>query len=83
MIGRAAGGRSVQLADDDGAVDVAIDEVDQHFAAGTWREDGAPFGRGHITAVRSPALIAMSGCGLTSRQHLARSSNRYDGVRVA
>ena len=34
----------VHLADDDGAVDVAVDEVDQHLGARAGREQRAPVG---------------------------------------
>ena len=48
----------VQLAHDDGAVDVAIDKVHQHFGAGTGCEHRAPVGTRHTLGHTHPGAAA-------------------------
>ena len=48
----------VQLADDDGAVDVAIDKVHQHFGARTRCEHCAPVGTRHTFGPPHPGAAA-------------------------
>ena len=48
----------VQLADDDGAVDVAIDKVHQHFGARTRCEHRAPVGTRHALGHTHPSAAA-------------------------
>ena len=61
----------VQLADDDGTVDVTVDEIHQHLGAGARCEHGAPVGAGLILQHAHPgaaARIARSVAGGLSRR---------------
>ena len=49
----------VQLADHDGAVDVAIDEIDEHFRARPWCEHGAPVGARHALGHPHPGAAGV------------------------
>ena len=61
----------VVLAHDDGAVDVAVHKVDQHFGARTRGEHGAPVGAGAVLCHAHPgaaALVARGVAGAGARR---------------
>ena len=57
-------GAAVQAADDDGAVDVALDELQGDLGADAWREEGAPVGTGGRAAHTHPGAGAFVAGGV-------------------
>jgi hypothetical protein len=55
----------VQLADHDGAVDVAVHKVHQHFGARAGREDRAPVRSSHALRHAHPGAAALVPWGMT------------------